>query len=37
MERHPKVEKWQIRRDPHQGCFWLIFYVNEENGIHAGV
>ena len=20
MERHPKVEKWQIRREPYQGC-----------------
>ena len=34
MERTPKVEKWQIRKEPYQGCLWLILYVNEENGIH---
>lgn len=34
MERNPKVEKWQLRRDPYDGCFWLILYVGEENGIH---
>ena len=34
MERHPKVERGQMRRDPYEGCFWLILYVNEENGIH---
>ena len=34
MERSPKVKKWQIRKEPHQGCLWLILYVNEENGIH---
>ena len=32
MERNPKVEKWQMRL--HNGCFWVILYVNEENGIH---
>ena len=34
MERNPKVEKWQMRRNPYDGCFWVILYVNEENGIH---
>ena len=34
MERNPKVEKGQMRREPYLGDFWVILYVSEENGIH---
>lgn len=34
MERKLKIEKWQMRRDPYDGCFWLILYVGEENGTY---
>lgn len=34
MERNPKVERGQMRRNPYDGCFWVILYVNEENGTH---
>ena len=34
MERNPKVERGQMRREPYQGNFWVILYVSEENGIH---
>ena len=34
MERNPKVERGQMRRDPYLGDFWVILYVSEENGIH---
>ena len=34
MERKPKVERGQMRRNPYNGCFWVILYVSEENGIH---
>ena len=33
-ERNPRVERGQMRRDPYDGCFWVILYVNEENGTH---
>ena len=34
MERNPKVERGQMRREPYLGDFWVILYVSEENGIH---
>ena len=34
MERNPKVERGQMRRNPYNGCFWVILYVSEENGTH---
>ena len=36
-ERGSDVKKWQIRRDSHEGCFWLILYVNEESNWCVGV
>ena len=34
MERKPNIEKWQMRRDPYGGRFWLILHVGEENETH---
>ena len=34
MERNPKVERGQMRRNPYNGDFWVILYVGEENGTH---
>lgn len=36
-ERESDVKKWQIRRDSHEGCFWLILYVNKESNWCMGV
>ena len=33
-ERNPRVERGQMRRNPYDGCFWVILYVGEENGTH---
>ena len=34
MKRNSKVERGQMRRNPYGGCFWVILYVSEENGMH---
>ena len=36
-ERESDVKKWQIRRESHEGYFWLILYVNEESNWCMGV
>lgn len=36
-KRESDVKKWQVRRDSHEGCFWLILYVNEESNWCMGV